>query len=140
MPNALWSAALVAATALHLGFQLTVSLVVYPALVRTPADAWRERHTHHSRSIAPLVALVYGALLVACAGALVRAPDAGAVLAALASLATIAVNGAVAAPLHGRLARTGPDPGLLARLRVADLARTALAGIALIGAVLHVTG
>ena len=50
-----------AAAALHAGFQLTVSVLVYPALLR--AEPFAPAHDRHSRSIVPLVLLVYVALV-----------------------------------------------------------------------------
>src|SRR3712207_7268377 len=41
------------ATAAHLGFQATVTAVVYPALARTPAPQWAAAHRAHSRAITP---------------------------------------------------------------------------------------
>lgn len=136
-----WSVFLVVATALHLGFQLAVTLVVYPALVRTPAEHWSAAHARHSRSIAPLVVGVYGAALVGVGGALVADPGAGTVwLSALATAAAFAVTAGRAAPLHGRLGRGGPAPDLLAALVRADRLRTICAALALLAAAApHVT-
>ncbi len=43
--------ALLTATAVHLGFQVAVSVLVYPALTRVPAEHWAEAHKAHSRAI-----------------------------------------------------------------------------------------
>ena len=59
------SVLLVAATALHAGFQLVVTLVVYPALAATPAERWPSTHAAHVHRIVPVVGLVYGSVLVA---------------------------------------------------------------------------
>ena len=122
--------AFLAATALHAGFQATVSTLVYPALARVPADRWSAEHDRHSRRITPLVGVVY-VLLAGCTGWLLavdRGPwtYAGAVLA----LAVALVTGAGAAPVHGRL--TGPDPELVARLLRIDRVRAVLAVVLLI--------
>jgi hypothetical protein len=58
-----WTAALLASTALHAGFQLTVTLVIYAALAGVQPDQWVAAHARHSRRITPPVALVYGAAL-----------------------------------------------------------------------------
>ncbi len=143
-------AALVAATGLHLGFQLVVTVLVYPALARVPADRWVVEHALHSRRITPVVGVVYGLLLVAGASVLVDGPTALQVGSLLAVGTTMLVTAVVAAPLHSRLgapaadaepaalpgtalprtALTGPRDNLLARLLVADRARTALALVA----------
>ena len=74
MPS--WSVALVAATSLHAGFQLTVTLLVYPALARVAPERFAEAHGRHSRAIVPLVGLVYAAVVVTALGVLVTDPDA----------------------------------------------------------------
>jgi TRAP-type uncharacterized transport system fused permease subunit len=76
-----------AAAAVHLGFQLTVSFVVYPALADEPESRWRAVHDAHSRRITPVVVVVYGFLVVACGWTLVTGPDAWAVVAVAAFLA-----------------------------------------------------
>ena len=136
----LWELWLLTAAAVHLGFQATVTSLVYPALVargrRGDAD-WAVVHAEHSRRITPLVVLVYGGLLVA-------------VLASLWHLVTeevtwapvVAVTGAgvafgatavAAAPAHGRLAR-GWSPRVARRLVLADLVRLAGAVTCVVGA------
>jgi hypothetical protein len=123
---------LLAAVALHAGFQLTVTAIVYPALASTPDDDWAEAHARHSRRIAPLVALVYGAAAVACALAAAADPSLGTWLAVAGTAAAILVTATMAAPLHGRLDRR--DPALLARLLAADRVRCVSACLALVGA------
>jgi hypothetical protein len=139
-----WSVALVAATALHAGFQATVSLLVYPALARTAHVAtpvqWDSAHGDHSRRITPLVVVVYGAVLVACVGALVdghRTP--GVWVALVGTAGAFLVTGSVAAPTHRRLG-DGPDPRMVTRLLRADWYRLAFAVVALAGAVLEGLG
>lgn len=48
----------------HASFQLTVTILVHPALSRVPADRWPNEHGRHSRSITPLVGIVYLPLAV----------------------------------------------------------------------------
>lgn len=131
-----WSAALLGATAAHAGFQATVTLLVYPALARVTAEDWSSAHALHSRRITPLVVVVYGALLVACAGALVSSPTTtGVWVAVLGAAGTFLVTATAAAPTHGKLAAGRSDP-LVARLLRADRLRLACALVALAGAVL----
>ena len=121
--------ALVAATALHTGFQLVVTLLVYPAFADVPEAGWQAHHARHSRRIAPLVIVVYCGLLAAGAAVLVTGPS-PAEVAVLAAVAVAPVlTAAVAAPAHVRLAR-GPDPATLRRLLVADRLRCVAAVLA----------
>ena len=142
MPS--WSVALVAATSLHAGFQLTVTLLVYPALARVAPEAFVEAHGRHSRAIVPLVGLVDAVVVGTALGAVVT--DTGSVLAwltAVASAGALLVTALRAAPLHGRLGRLGrlgrqgPEPGLLRSLLAADRLRTLLALVAAVAAAGH---
>ncbi|OZF34841.1 hypothetical protein CH296_09330 [Rhodococcus sp. 14-2496-1d] len=116
--------ALAAAAALHLGFQLVVTAVVYPALAEVPHDDWQRAHDAHSRRITLVVGLVYGLLAAACLWVLVSGSThlaalisvAGAVISALATAF-------VAAPVHGELGRAGRNGHLMSRLRSADRVR-----------------
>jgi hypothetical protein len=133
--SAAWSAALLGATAAHAGFQATVTLLVYPALARVSARDWSSAHAEHSRRITPLVVLVYGALLVACAGAAWSSPTStGVQVAVLGVAATFVVTAGWAAPTHGRLA-AGRDDRLVDRLLRVDRFRLAFALVAVCGAV-----
>jgi Domain of unknown function (DUF1772) len=123
---------LLAAVALHAGFQLTVTAIVYPALASTPDDDWAEAHARHSRRIAPLVALVYGAAVVACALAATADASLGTWVALAGTAVAILVTATVAAPLHGRL--DARDPALLARLLAADRVRCVSAFLSVAGA------
>lgn len=126
--------ALVAATAAHAGFQLTVTAVVYPALARLTPERWPEGHTAHGRAITPVVAVVYGGLALASGWAVTSRPGDVAVLLTVAAAAVAVLTTAlVAAPTHGSLA-DGPDPALLRRLLRADRVRTLAAVAALLGA------
>jgi hypothetical protein len=124
---------LVAASALHLGFQVTVTAVVYPALVRVPPEQWSVAHRAHSSAITPVVGLVYGSVVAAGAWAL-RSRPTGWTIASLAG-ATLAVSttALVAAPAHQRLAGAR-DSALIRRLLRADRIRTAAAAIAVLAA------
>lgn len=124
--------ALLAAVAVHAGFQLTVTVLVYPALFRAPD--WDHAHAAHSRSITPLVAVVYAALVATAVWVVVDGIDDAATVVALTGVTlSLATTAAVAAPAHGRLAE-GRDAAVVRRLRVADLVRTAGAVLALGGA------
>lgn len=129
--------ALLAAGALHVGFQATVTLVVYPALADLEPMAWAAGHAAHSRRITLVVGPVYLAVAAACLWALVARPITAAVAIAVAGHALAAVTTAlVAAPAHGRLGRDGRTPEVLQRLLVADRVRLAGAVVGLVGAVL----
>ena len=130
--------AFLAATTLHLGFQLTVTVLVYPALARVPADSWAAAHDAHSRAIVPLVVLTYGALLATGVWALLTTPmSAGLLLAALGTAVTFATTAFVAAPTHTRLGREGRTDQAIRRLLTADTVRAAGAALATAGALLH---
>lgn len=128
--------ALLVATAVHAGFQVTVTIMVYPALVRLGPDRWEEGHRAHARAITPLVGLVYPALGLACGWALLESPASPGVLVSVGSAGTaVLLTAVVAAPTHGRLVT--PEPALLRRLLRADRGRSLAALAALAGAVLH---
>jgi hypothetical protein len=130
-----WTVALLAATGAHAGFQATVTVLVYPALARVPPEDWPAAHDAHSRRITPLVAVVYGAAVVASAGSVRQAPGSvGARVAALGTASAVLVTAAVAAPTHARLGR-GRTPQLVARLLVADRVRLGCAALGFAGAV-----
>jgi len=135
---AFWLVALVAATGLHAGFQLTVTTLAYPALARVSRPEFSRAHDAHSRAIVPLVALVYAAVVVASVGAVLATP--GSVLAwsaGAASAVALLVTALRAAPLHGRLGRLGPEPGLVRSLLLADRLRTVVALLAFAAAIAH---
>ncbi|MDT9592997.1 hypothetical protein RDV89_07955 [Nocardioides zeae] len=139
------AALLLAATALHLGFQAVVTLVVYPALRverDAPAERWRAVHDAHSRRIAPLVVAVYGVLALAGVSVLFDGIDVWQGVALGLSGFVVATTAFAGAPLHGALGCTD-DPArraaLLRRLAVADAVRlggaAAAFGAAVVGAV-----
>lgn len=128
--------ALLAAAALHLGFQLTVTLVVYPALVRT-AD-WSRDHDAHSRAITPVVVVVYGALVPVAGWALAATwPDPWVLLAVAGGGLSLLATALVAAPTHGRLAG-GRDEALVRRLLTADRVRASGAVVCCVAATVAV--
>lgn len=130
------SAALLAATCLHAGFQVTVTTLVYPALARVGPAQWAQAHRRHSSAVTPLVGLVYAAVVAAATWSLAtQPPDLGTVVALLGTLAAFTATGLAAAPLHARLGRDGPVPDLLDRLRRADLIRSIAAVTAVVGAI-----
>ena len=129
----LWHAALLGATAVHAGFQLTVSTLVYPALADVPAERWRHAHRDHARRITPLVAVVYLAVLVVTAGAVVSGPSVAVLVSTAGTALAWAVTALVAAPLHGRLGGDH-DPAGVRRLLRADRVRSLGALLALAGA------
>ncbi|HSJ22583.1 MAG TPA: hypothetical protein VK964_18615 [Nocardioidaceae bacterium] len=135
--------ALVAATAVHAGFQAVVTLQVYPAFREVPQESWPHFHTAHSRRIAGIVVVVYGSLVAVSAWVLVAGPRNAGTLAAIgfAALAML-TTAAVAAPAHGRLSG-GRGDRELARLLRADRVRfvagVLAAGAAVVGVVPGVT-
>jgi hypothetical protein len=124
--------AFLAAAAAHAGFQLTVTLLVYPALGRVGPEGWLEAHRRHSRSIVPLVGVLYAALAVTSAPYLVHHLDVVGWLGFAGAWGAMLTTATLAAPLHGRL--SAPDPRLWSRLVVVDRWRTGLACLALAGA------
>ena len=130
-----WRVALLAASALHAGFQVTVSTLVYPVLARVPGAAWAEDHARHSRRIVPLVGVVYLAALVAAGGVLLTGPNGFGWVALTATGVAMAVTAGLAAPLHGRLG-AGHDRRLLAVLLVTDRARAVAAVVAVLASAL----
>lgn len=140
----LWEVWLVAAAAAHLGFQLTVTLLVYPVLVDRGrrGDEWAAVHAAHSRRITPLVVLVYGALLppVLLATWQVAQRQAGWATgtAAVGAWLAFTATALVAAPAHAALGG-GWSPLAGRRLVRADRVRLAGATACLAGAVVAMT-
>ena len=135
-----WGPWLVATAALHLGFQLTVTLVVYPALAGVRADDWETAHAAHSRRISVVVALAYLPLLGVGLWALAAGPrDAGVWVAAAGAALAFLTTAAVAAPTHGRLGGGRTDP-LVRRLLAADRVRLLGAALCLVGALVAAVG
>ena len=126
-------AALLAATALHLGFQATVTAVVYPALARVPAPGWAPAHRADTRAMLPLVVVVCGAVGLTGGWALLSGPGAWTLVALAAAAVAVLVTAAVGAPTHQRLG-AGHDPGVLHRLLRADRVRAAAAAVAVLAA------
>ena len=125
---------LLAAGFLHLGFQATVTVLVYPAFAGVPQVDWQAFHTAHSRRIAPLVAVVYGLVLVAGVMVLVDGLTAWRVVGMAGHGLALVTTAVVAAPAHGRLAGARHD-AVLARLLAADRVRLAGATVAAAAAV-----
>jgi hypothetical protein len=125
----------------HLGFQLTVDLVVYPALGEVGPEGWARAHAGHSRRITPVVALVYVPLVLVLGWVAVAGTrDVGTWVALAGGLVSVGATAAVAAPIHGRLSSVDADERsvLLARLGRADRARTLGAVVCVVGALLLV--
>ncbi len=127
--------ALTIAAALHLGFQLTVTMLVYPTLIRVDSAHWSLAHYRHSRGIAPLVVLTYGLLIAAGGWALITSYDAAVLVSVCGSGLSMLTTALVAAPAHTRLA-AGPQPRQLRRLVRADRVRSVGAIICLGAALL----
>ena len=123
--------------AAHLGFQLTVDLVVYPALGDVSEDAWAAAHDQHSRRIVPLVAALYPPLVLLLGWAVAtESRSVGTWLAVAGGLLTVVTTAAVAAPAHGRLSSVaaGDRPTLMRRLDRADRVRSVGAVVCTVGA------
>ncbi len=124
---------LIVAAAVHLGFQLCVTTLVYPALGQGPPETFSRRHESHSRRIARVVVLVYGGLLIACAWSLSDGVDGASLVAGSTFVGLLAVTGLGAAPRHGRLGRGWSSGTWTALLRL-DRARLALGIVLLVAA------
>jgi hypothetical protein len=128
---------LLTASALHVGFQATVTVVTYPALAEVEPARWSQAHSAHSRRITWVVAPLYLVVTVACAWVLTVGPWSLAAMAAVTgNLVAVLTTAGVAAPTHTRLGRDGRTDDLLARLLRADRARLAATLVALAAAVL----
>ncbi len=129
----MWGQALLVAAGAHLGLQLVVHLVVYPALAdasaRAPAGEVPAAHRRHMPRMSLAVAPVYAGLVVAAAGAALSDPSPARLLAAAAVLAVLGVTGLAAVPAHEAvLAAEGPPGRARAQRRLAraDLVRLLL--------------
>ncbi len=125
-------AAPLAASALHAGFQLVVTVVVYPSLAAVPRAEWPRTHEAHSRRITFVVAPVYLALVAALAWVAATEPwTAPRAVATGGAVVAVLTTAAVAAPTHARLRARGPQPHLMRRLLRADRVRlvAALTGL-----------
>lgn len=113
------------ASAVHAGFQLTVTALVYPALSRVREQDWHGEHERHSRRIVPLVGIVY--VFLAGSTIWLLAVDRGgwAWGGAVSAFLVAAVTAFSAAPLHGKL--TDRDPEFIRRLLIVDRSRAGLA-------------
>jgi hypothetical protein len=136
-----WRAAYVAGLALHAGFQLTVTLVVYPALAALTPEGWPAGHARHSRLITPVVVLVYAAALAGCAAGLTHDGGLGTsalVVSVAATVTAFALTAFGAAPLHARL--VDRHAVLLRRLLLVDRLRSVAAVTALAAGLVDVIG
>lgn len=125
------------ASALHAGFQVTVTSLVYPALAAVHPDDWTRAHAVHSRRIVGLVVVVYAALVGTGIALVLSGPDLAGWLGLLGALGAIGVTAGLAAPTHGRLRHAEPD--LLRRLLRVDRLRRTLAVLGAVAAVVAIT-
>ena len=114
--------------AAHLGFQLTVDLVVYPALGEVPGGVWAVAHDRHSRRIVPLVALLYPPLVLLLGWACVAEPRSPATWVAIAGGLLAVAHHRGRGGAHPRSAVVGDrarsGPALMRRLDRADRVRS----------------
>ena len=121
---------LAAVSLIHAGFQCVVTVVVYPALIASPVQAWTATHSAHSHRMALLVAPLYLALLVVCLIVLIGGPWTLGTAIALAGNGVAGLTTALSAgPTHGRLS-SGRTDVLVGRLIAADRVRFAGALVA----------
>lgn len=106
------------ASALHAGFQITVTTLVYPALATRSRAEWPVAHARHTRAITPVVGIVYGALVVTGVPLVVSGPGPADWVALTGAAVALALTATVAAPLHGRLDER--DDPRVARLLTVD--------------------
>ncbi|RZS91039.1 hypothetical protein EV189_0271 [Motilibacter rhizosphaerae] len=131
------SEALLAASALHAGFQLVVTGVVYPALAEVPPERFAAAHERHSRRITAVVAPVYLLLAAACLWVIVGGPySPGAWVSVVAAAGAAGTTALLAAPAHSRLGRDGRSDGLVRRLLAVDRVRCAFAVLGALAALL----
>ena len=120
---------LVAAGFVHLGFQATVTVLVYPALAGVDSADWDVVHAAHSRRITPIVVGVYGLAVVTGVVVVLAGASAWGVVSLSGHAVAMATTAAVAAPAHVRLGN-GLDRALLDRLLAADRVRLVGAAVA----------
>ncbi len=128
-----WWQVLLLASGAHVGLELVVHLVVYPALADASAgqtSSARAGHQQHMRRMSVAVAPVYGLLVLSTGAVVVSDPSPLAVAAAAVVVMTLAVTGGFAVPAHEAIVRC-PEPAerveLHRRLARADLGRLVLA-------------
>lgn len=119
--------------AAHLGFQLTVTGVVYPALAGVSQADWSLAHAGHSRRISWVVMPLYAGLVVVIPWLLLTSPTGWQLVSIAGALLSQLATAHFAAPLHGKLT-PGPEPALIQRLLVIDRVRCLGAVICFIGA------
>ena len=119
----------VAAGFLHLGFQATVTALVYPNFAGIEEADWTAFHATHSRRITPVVVVVYGLVVVAGVMVVVDGLTAWRVIGMAGHGLALLTTALVAAPAHMRLG-DGRDDAVLARLLAADRVRLAGASLA----------
>lgn len=125
---------LVVVTAVHAGFQGTVSTVVYPALARLEPEEWLPKQDAHRYAIVPMVGICYLGALAALGWSFLKHSDSSGVWIAVVGFAiSMGTTAFVAAPTHGKL-MARHDRALVGRLIWSDWVRTLGAMVALGGA------
>ena len=122
---------LLLATGVHLGFQVVVTIVVYPELLNLAPDGWERGHAAHTRRMIVVVIPVYAAVAVALGWALATVCCSPALFVTAGAVLIVGVTTAlVAAPIHHLLSVDGPTQKLIRDLRLADTLRLIGAAVA----------
>ena len=130
-----------AAACAYAGFQVTITVLVYPQLAavgRSAPAIFTGHEARHSARTAVVVGPLFAVLVAATAWSVVSAPTSALSWAAAACTAVVlGVTALAAVPRHDRL-RRGWDPAVMAALQRVDVVRAvaALAQVVLAGAVL----
>jgi uncharacterized membrane protein SpoIIM required for sporulation len=122
---------LLIATGVHLGFQVVVTIVVYPALLNLAPDDWERGHAAHTRRMIMVVIPVYAAVVITLGWALATVCCSPALIVTTGAVLIVGVTTAlVAAPIHHLLSVDGPTQKLIRDLRRADTFRLIGAAVA----------
>jgi len=122
--------ALLVVSALYLGFQWTIRIVVYPQFALVGPAEFTAYERMHQRRVSIAVGPLFAGLAVTAVGVLARPPSGAprwaGVLAAALVAGLLAVTGLLAVPLHRRLG-VGFERAAHRRLLMVDSLRLALA-------------
>ena len=131
--------ALLTSSALYVGFQWTIRLVVYPQLARVGGADFVAYERAHQRAVSWAVGPLFLALGVSCLTALASRLSPATLAAAVGVAAILGLTGFGEVPQHRRLS-TGFDPMAYRRLLAVDSGRLAVALAVLVVALVQVRG